>query len=143
MSEVDCRALGRRARQPLAAIAEVDLASNFLRRLSDLRVDPTLHRYLPQVGTLPGALVERLRNPGVPTGSSSTFAPLFYRWLLDLLVVVGGFDRSLLRQEPIVGRNSDGIHRGTTETPVVRGIRSTNGTTALQGWNCRLPDSVL
>ena len=57
MSEVDCRALGRRARQPLAAIAEVDLGSDLLRRLSELR-DPTLRRYLPQVGTLPGVLVE-------------------------------------------------------------------------------------
>lgn len=58
MSEVDCRALGRRARQPLAAIAEVDLGSDFLRRLSELRVDPTLCRYLPQVGTLQGLFVE-------------------------------------------------------------------------------------
>ena len=58
MSEVDCRALGRGARQPLAAITEVDLGSGLLRRLSDLRVDPTLCRYLPQVGTLPGVLVE-------------------------------------------------------------------------------------
>jgi hypothetical protein len=58
MPEIDCRALGRRARQPLAAIAEVDLGSNLLRRLSDLRVDPTLCRDLPQVGTLPGPHVE-------------------------------------------------------------------------------------
>jgi hypothetical protein len=58
MSEVDCRALGRRARQPLAAIAEVDLGSDLLRRLSELRVDPALCRDLPQVGTLPGVLVE-------------------------------------------------------------------------------------
>lgn len=58
MSEVDRRALGRRARQPLAAVAEVDLGSDLLRRLSELRVDPTLCRYLPQVGTLPGVLVE-------------------------------------------------------------------------------------
>jgi hypothetical protein len=42
----------------LAAIAEVDLGSDLLRRLSELRVDPTLCRYLPQVGTLPGVLVE-------------------------------------------------------------------------------------
>jgi hypothetical protein len=66
--------------------------------------------------------------------------------LLDLLVV-GGFDRSLLRQEPtghgIVGCNSDGIDRGTTESTVGRGIRRTNGTTALQVWNCGLPDSGL
>ena len=58
MFEVDCRALGRRARQPLAAVAEVDLGSDLLRRLSEMRVDPTLCRYLPQVGTLPGGLVE-------------------------------------------------------------------------------------
>ena len=61
---------------------------------------------------------------------------------LDLLVV-GGFDRSLLRQELIVGRNSDGIVRGTSKRTVGRGIRSTSGTTAPQGWNCRLLDSGL
>jgi hypothetical protein len=55
-------------------MTEVNLGSSLPRR-SDLRVDPTLYRQLLQVGTLLGALDERLRHPGVPT-SSSTFATL-------------------------------------------------------------------
>jgi hypothetical protein len=47
MAEIDCRALGRRARHHLATITEINLGSSLLGRLSDLRVAAATCRRFP------------------------------------------------------------------------------------------------
>lgn len=82
------------------------------------------------------ALDERLRHPGVPASSSSMFATLLPRESFDLLVV-SGFDRSLLRQVPI----DHGIVGRSGRTLVGGGIGTSNRATVPEGGNCFLPDA--
>ena len=82
------------------------------------------------------ALDERVRHPGVPTSSSSMFATLL-PWEPGDLLLVDGFDRSLLGQGPI----GHGIVGRSGVILVIRGIGTSNRATAPQGGNCLLPDA--